>query len=381
MERLSVAPRAGWQAIVEEQGLIWHTDGRDPYWDESAAYAFPLAEIEMLEEASEEVYRLFVAAGNAIIDRPELLALFNIPAYCHDAIRSSWRHRPPALEFGRFDFGYDGRSAPKLFEFNCDTPTALLEAAVVQWYWKEYRFPDCDQWNSLHERLIDRWTTIKPLLFEQRLWVTHIADPAHEDTITTTYMRDLAAQAGIETHGVLVDRIGVDANGRPVDDEDQLITAIFKLYPWEWLTAEEFGPAIVRNLHETDWIEPIWKMIWSHKAILKILWDLFPDHPNLLRASFDKSDLGASHVAKPVLAREGSNIVITADHRRIAETRGPYRDGPVIYQQLYPMRDFGRGYPVLGCWIVGGVAAGMGIREDGLITGNRARFVPHIIRG
>jgi glutathionylspermidine synthase len=52
-----------------------------------------------------------------------------------------------------------------------------------------------------------------------------------------------------------------------------------------------------------------------------------------------------------------------------------------MYQRLYPLRDFGNGYPVLGCWVVDGEAAGMGIREDGLITGNRARFIPHVIRG
>jgi glutathionylspermidine synthase len=381
MERLTVSPRSGWQQIVEGQGLIWHTDGADLYWDESAAYSFPLAEIEKLEAATEEVYRLYRAAGDAIAAKPEMLGQFGIPDYCHAAIVQSWRTQVPALDYGRFDFGYNGTGDPKLFEFNCDTPTALLEAAVVQWAWKEDVFPDADQWTSLHERLIDRWTAIKPQLFNNQLWVTHIADPAHEDTITTTYVRDCAAQAGIETHGVLINDIGIDSVGRPVDMDDQLITAAFKLYPWEWLVVEDFGKDIVRNLHECDWIEPIWKMMWSNKAILKILWDLFPGHPNLLPTSFDKYDIGVSHVRKPLLAREGSNIQITKDHRRIAETRGPYAGDEAIYQQLYDLRDFGAGYPVLGCWVINGEAAGMGIREDGLITGNRARFVPHIIKG
>ena len=36
--------------------------------------------------------------------------------------------------------------------------------------------------------------------------------------------------------------------------------------------------------------------------------------------------------------------------------------------------------PVIGAWIVGDEAAGIGIREDdGPITGNLARFVPHVI--
>jgi glutathionylspermidine synthase len=122
-------------------------------------------------------------------------------------------------------------------------------------------------------------------------------------------------------------------------------------------------------------------MIWGNKAILQILWAMFPNHPNLLAASVRREMIGASYVAKPFLAREGSNIEIVERGETIARTQGEYREGLTMYQELYPLRDHGNGYPVLGCWVVDGDAAGMGIREDGLITGNRARFIPHVIRG
>jgi glutathionylspermidine synthase len=35
--------------------------------------------------------------------------------------------------YGRFDLAYRGDGPPKLLEYNADTPTALFEAAVVQW--------------------------------------------------------------------------------------------------------------------------------------------------------------------------------------------------------------------------------------------------------
>jgi glutathionylspermidine synthase len=380
MERHAIAPRADWQKIVEAQGLIWHSQGDDRYWDESAYYAFTVAEIETIEAASEAVYELFLKAGDKIASDPEMLELFGIPDFCHRVIRQAWRNEPPSLNYGRFDFGYDGAGEPKLFEFNCDTPTSMLEAAVIQWEWKEDVLPDLDQYNSLHEKLVGRWAEIRPRLFGQRIWFTHTADPSFEDTITATYMRDLAAQAGLETHAVLIDDIGLDASGRILDNEDRLITAIFKLYPWEWIVNETYGREVVRNLPETCWIEPIWKMIWSNKAILQILWNMFPGHPNLLAASVRQEKIGGSYVAKPFLAREGANIEVVERGRTIAQSRGEYREGLTMYQELYPLRDFGSGYPVLGCWVVDGEAAGMGIREDGLITGNRARFVPHVIR-
>lgn len=379
MQRLRLTPRAGWEAAVEEQGLIWHTDAAGAYWDESACYSFTLAEIETLEAASEEVYALYREAGTRISSDERLLSLCGIPSTYHAAVQESWRAQGPALDYGRFDFGYAGHGQPKLFEFNCDTPTSLLETAVVQWAWKEDCFPAADQLNSLHEALIARWQTLGAQLPGGRLWFTHTGDDAHEDTITTTYLRDLAQQAGLETRALLIDQIGIDNNGRIVDQDDLLISALFKLYPWEWLAVEDFGQAILPHLSSTPWIEPVWKMMWSNKAVLAVLWEMFPGHPNLLPAYLEPSQIGGSYVSKPVLAREGANIEVVMQGRTAARSTGDYSRNRLVFQELYPLRDFGSGYPVLGSWVVGGAACGLGIREDGLITGNRARFVPHII--
>lgn len=381
MERRSIAPRPDWKAKVESDGLIWHSENDHNYWDESACYAFSLAEIERIEKATETVYGLFLAAAERIVDSPSLLARFGIPVFCHKAIQDAWHNDVPALNYGRFDFGYDGNGDPKLFEFNCDTPTSMLEAGVIQWNWKEEVFPHLDQFTSLHEKLIQRWSDLRPYIPGQRMWFAHVDDDAGEDTITTTYMRDLAAQAGVETHGVLMDQIGIDGSGRFLDRDDRVMSSVFKLYPWEWLMAEAYGPALIQQLPTTLWLEPIWKMIWSNKAILPILWEMFPDHPNLLAASHSPDDMPQGYVAKPTLAREGANIQIVQTGETIERSDGAYADGQTIYQALYPLKNFGSGYPVIGSWIVNGEAAGMGIREDGLITGNLARFIPHVIEG
>ena len=379
MQRRTIRPRDQWQSIVEDHGLIWHTDGTTPYWDESAYFTFSLEEIERLESASEEVFDRFLELGDRICDDFAVLKWLGIPEYCHEAIATSWHDKAPSLDYGRFDFGYDGSGDPKLFEFNCDTPTSMLETGVVQWQWKEDCFPQLDQFTSLHDKLIARWKKIAKSFGGRRVWFTHIADPSYEDVITTTYMRDLAEQAGLETHAVVIDDIGVDADGRIVDHENQLINGIFKLYPWEWIVNEAYGPDIVRHLPTTAWVEPIWKMMWSNKGVLQLLWDMFPGHPNLLPASTDPRRVGDSYVSKPFLAREGANIEVVELGRSVARSEGAYGEGSIIYQQAYPLKDFGNGFPVVGCWVVGGDAAGMGIREDGRITGNTARFIPHVI--
>lgn len=380
MIRERCAPRPDWRAKVEALGLIWHEGEERSYWDESACYRFSQADIARIEDATAELYRLFLAAGEAVVSDPALLDRFGIPIAFHDAIREAWEAEPPALNFGRFDLGYDGQDAPKLFEFNCDTPTALLEAAVVQWAWKEECFPTHDQYNGLHDALVTRWREIAPHL-PATLHVAHVEDLAGEDAITAAYLRDTAEAAGIATVPLLIDRIGWNHSDHCfVDEADARIEALFKLYPWEWLVQEAFAAPLLDNLARGDtlWIEPIWKMLWSNKAILPILWDLFPGHPNLLPASFSIPEGDA--VAKPLLSREGANVSIRRAGAIVAETSGDYGEEGYIYQSLYRLPEMAPScYPVLGSWVVDGVPVGMGIREDGLITSNGARFVPHVI--
>ena len=381
MIRRTLTPRPDWQAKVEGEGLIWHSaDGR-PYWDESACYVFAADEIDRIERATAELYRLFVAAGQRVVDTPRLMDRFGIPAAFHQPIRDAWNDEPPALNFGRFDLGYDGAGPPRLFEFNCDTPTSLLEAAVIQWSWKEEVFPAADQFTSVHERLVAKWRDIAPLL-PPRVHFAHVADEGGEDAVTTSYLRDTAEAAGIATVPIVIDDLGWDGDARRfVDLAEAPVDAVFKLYPWEWLANEAFAPQLIESLSDTLWIEPVWKMIWSNKAILPVLWEMFPGHPNLLPASFDMPAAGDA-VAKPLLAREGANVSIRRAGQVVAESAGDYGEEGFVYQQLYPLPETAPGcFPVIGSWVVDGEPAGMGIREDGLITGNTARFVPHVIEG
>jgi glutathionylspermidine synthase len=196
-----------------------------------------------------------------------------------------------------------------------------------------------------------------------------------EDYVTVEYLRDTAIQAGFETDYLDVEDIGWDAyNQRFVDRRDDPIERLFKLYPWEWLVRDEFGRHILRS--STRWVEPAWKMILSCKSILPLLFDRYPDCPYLLPASFEP--LEGNYVKKPVHAREGNNITVVVDGRTVLETEGPYGQGPFVYQQLAPLRPFEGRYPILGTWVINGVACGMGIREDGaMITQNTSRFLPH----
>src|SRR5262249_10569296 len=150
-------------------------------------------------------------------------------------------------------------------------------------------------------------------------------------------------QAGLETQYIAIEEIGWNSRLRTfVDTAERPIRHIFKLYPWEWMLKERFSPNLFAM--DTVWLESPWKMLLSNKSILPVLYQMFPDCPYLLKASWEP--LGTSHVRKPVLGREGANILIMCDHQVIAETGGIYADDPYIHQELAPAPNFNGNYPV-----------------------------------
>ncbi|ARZ68323.1 glutathionylspermidine synthase [Streptomyces albireticuli] len=393
MERHRLAPRPGWQATVEEQGVIYpltrHPDGSlRPYWDESAYYSFPLAEVEALEETVAELHGMCLAAAAHLVEHERLADLGITDPRLAALITESWHRRAelPTV-YGRFDLRYDGTGPATLLEYNADTPTSLVEAASAQWFWMEERFPGHDQWNSLHERLVDAWRRQAHLLPPGApLHFAHSAgDELGEDLMTVAYLRETAEQAGLATRAVSMEDIGWDrVSGRFVDDRYGFVRACFKLYPWEWLATDRFGPYALDTLDNgggtgsTLWIEPAWKMLLSNKALLAVLWELYPGHPNLVPAYLDGPRELASTtgwVAKPLLGREGAGVTVHP-----AGGDPTPRDEPCCYQGLAPLPAFDGNHVVLGAWVVGEEPAGLGIRESaGLVTDGYARFVPHVI--
>lgn len=389
MQRIPITPRDNWQQTVESQGLTFHTlENGQPYWDESAAYQFTAAEIDTLEAAGNKLQEMCLAAAQHIIDKkryPEL----DIPASAIEAIEWAWNNEPPAL-YGRFDLSWAGAnsgSAPKLLEYNADTPTSLLEAAVIQWNWLKQISPaltavshsgNPDQFNSIHEKLIAKWKDIDPYL-SKPIYFAALDNP--EDQLTVTYLRDTAQQAGLDTRQLFMQEIGWnDAQQSFMDLDDHPIFSIFKLYPWEAMLQEEFGSHAIDTYLSTRWIEPIWKMLLSNKGILPILWQLYPNHELLLEAHFDAPGTMKNYVRKPLMSREGANITLVRDNQTVATTPGPY-NGKQIYQALAPDAVFNQRHPILGLWMIDQDCCGLGIRESaGLITDNFSSFVPHFFQ-
>jgi glutathionylspermidine synthase len=385
MQRIACPERHDWRATADETGFEFHTIDGERYWAERAYYAFTLDEIErQIEQPSGEIDAMCLELIAHAIEDEGALRRLKIPEAFWPLISESW-HRDQASLYGRLDLSFDGSGPAKLLEYNADTPTSIFEAAVFQWTWLEQAIErriipaHADQFNSIHERLIEAWRKIGG---GRHL---HLAGTIEneEDAGTLAYLEDTARQAGLATTLIDIEDIGLrEADGSFVDLDDRAIELAFKLYPWEWMFQDAFGARLIKA--PTRWIEPPWKAILSNKGILPLLWEMFPDHPNLLPAYFEDDPnaarLGASFVRKPLFSREGANVALVLEGIKLAEQEGPYGAEGFIRQALAPLSRFSGQYPVLGSWLVDHTPCGLSIREDeNPITGNSSRFLPHAI--
>lgn len=386
MERLPFEPRPHWDQQAEQVGFTWRHDDGQPYWDENAAYAFSLEEVETdIEAPTAELHAACLDLVAEAVKSERLMAQLEIPEVMRDYVADSWTRGEPSL-YGRFDFAYDGKGPAKLYEYNADTPTSVFETAVFQWLWLEDQISagvlpnGSDQFNSLHEKLVARFQAI----FPDGGFVHFSSDPEFvEDRQTVRFLEDLAAQAGLDPKFVAIDAIGLNADGRFVDGENYLIGALFKLYPWEHMLRDDYAAPLPTA--EVTVLEPAWKALLSNKGILPLLWERNAGHPNLLEAYFETDPrhgkLGTAYVRKPLFSREGANITLVDGEQRSEGIDAGYGEGRHIRQALHVPPVFDGRHVIIGSWLVGDGPAGMSLREDtGPITRNTSRFLPHFIR-
>lgn len=393
LRRTVIDPRPNWRDRVSSQGLVFYdapsgAGGGSPYWNEDACYRLTSAEVDYLETVTEQLHQMCVEAGRFLASGA--MGSLGLPPGALEIARASLEADAPSL-YGRFDLAWDGRGHAKLLEYNADTPTGLLEASVIQWYWLQDTHPDLDQWNSLHERLVQAWRDVAwrlpqaPVVFAH-----HPGSAGAEEEMTVTYLRDTADQAGLRTVSLPIDQIGYDEARRCfVGEGTDVLRTCFKLYPWEDMLAETFGryvEPVPSGSRSTTWIEPPWKVLLSNKALLAALWQVYPGHECLLPAYLDGPRDLVDWVAKPLHGREGEGIHAQVGGRALGAgapglpPSSRYGAEGYCYQQWFPLPSFEGHRPVLGCWVVDGRAAGLGIREGTQdITDHLARFVPHLI--
>ncbi|HAI71519.1 MAG TPA: hypothetical protein DCL26_04195 [Alteromonas australica] len=387
MFRMPCQARKNWQQLANEFGFHFHTMHGEPYWDESAYYQFTLEQIENdLEDPTAELHQMCLAAVDKVVNDEKWLKLFCIPQAHWSLVKTSWENRDPSL-YSRLDLVYNGKGPAKFLENNADTPTSLYESGFWQWLWLEQQVNagvlprNADQFNSLQEKLVHRLVEIGQHYGINQMHFACCKDTV-EDRGTVQYLQDCATEAGIKNDFVFIEDVGIADTGVFTDLTDAPITDCFKLYPWEFMLREDFGEYL--DDAQVNWIEPPWKSILSNKALLVLLWEMFPHHPNLLPAYFAQDARNkvtqGKWIKKPIFSREGANISSIEHGHESNLSPGPYGEEGFVVQALAPLPVFDGNHTLIGSWLVDDMPAGISVREDSsAITQDLSRYLPHVI--
>ncbi len=377
--------------FLDSIGFHWHTDTDETPYVADEAVIVTEAEAEAYYEAANELYDMFVEAGEHVV-KNDLFHEIGIPFNLVDVVKKSWENDVHWHIYGRFDLAGGIAGAPiKLLEFNADTPTALFETAIVQWaLLKANDLNEAAQFNHVYEAIRDNFKRLVVLDgdledFEKyyRGWkILFSAAKGHiEDENTTKLLQKMADDAGFHTAFAYVDEVEFSED-EGIFYEGEQYEYWFKLIPWEAIAIEESDLAriltkIIEN-QKAIVLNPAYTLMFQSKAMLKILWDLFPGHPLLLKTSFEP--LGVKQVQKPFFGREGGSVKILNEKAELIQSgEALYEDQPCIYQEFVklPRDEAGNCYQAGLFFAYEG--CGLGYRRGGEILGNMSKFVAHII--
>jgi len=377
---------------LESLGFVWHTDSDDSSYISDELIVVSEQEAEAYYEATNTLYDMYVEAAEHVVEN-DLFHEIGIPFNLIDTIKESWENDVHWHLYGRFDLagGLDGKPI-KLLEFNADTPTALFETAIIQWaILKQNGMEESSQFNTTYEALVDNFKRLVILEedvsdFEERYdgWkflFTSVRGNAEEEN-TVRLLQHIATEAGYKTEFAYMDDVEFDEEGISYQDESYELW--FKLIPWEDIALEESDLAmILKNIIKSQKaiiFNPAYTLLFQSKGLLKILWDLYPNHSLLLETSFEPLE-GQKQVKKPVFGREGGNVSILDENASELESvDGDYSNHKMVYQAYTELATDAEGQSYQAGVFYAYEACGLGFRKGRVILDNMSKFVGHVVK-
>ena len=376
--------------FLEQIGFFWHTDPDQTPYVASEIVDITPSEADAYYEAVNELYEMFVEAGEYVIEN-DLLHEIGIPFNLIDAVKMSWDNDVNWHLYGRFDLagGVDGKPI-KLIEFNADTPTALFETAILQWAMLKYNnMEETHQFNDVYEAIRDNFKRLVVLDgdlndFDReydgwKILFSSVKDNEEEES-TVKLLQTIAEDAGFVTEFAYMEDVEFDDN-EGVFYNDVNYEYWFKLFPWEDIAIEESELArimtqIMRN-KKAIFLNPAYTLMFQSKAFMKILWDLYPNHPLLLKTDY-KPLQGVAQVEKKIFGREGANtIIVDKNGKTIEERDGEYGEFSSIFQEYVELPKDSKGDTYQAGVFFAYEGCGLGFRRGGLILDNYSKFVGH----
>ncbi|CAK4752599.1 unnamed protein product [Aphanomyces euteiches] len=382
----------------------------------SSYYTISASGQEGLEYATNQLHHMFLHATQYVLDHEDELApLFHLPQSLWPRLQESWTRNRNDIVSARFDFALTP-SGIKTYEYNADSASCLFECGHSQDAWAAAaRLPGHSNSSTLFAQLVAAW---RAKGVEGMLHL--LCDDDLEERYHSLYMKSAAEAAGIPCILIVgVDSITYDLEGNVFrDSEGNAIRNVWKTWSWDTVLnqykaneaqhrerrrgGDEDTPQCRKIkgstkvqarvqvmdilLHETIRVfEPLWTLLTASKAILPVVSMLHPNHPFLLRSTFDHADVASfttGYCAKPVMGRTGANVsIFDENHNLISATGGKWDKDNILFQELALLPKYNGKYVQVNCWAIDGAYGGTILRvdESNIIDGNSSMYTMRVV--
>ncbi len=384
-KKISNAPNQ----FLQNSGWNWAVHDTSPYVSDQLI-VLSEKEATAYYKAAADLYEMYIQAAEHVIKYKKYDEL-GIPKPLIPLIEYTWENDENWHLYGRFDLsgGLDGKPI-KLIEFNADTATCIPETAIIQWAsLMANGLSENEQFNTLFESLIKTFQNLKklnPRLEPAILFSTMKGFP--EDDTNVSVLAEAAKEAGFEVEIEYIENIEFSQNEgifKVISENDSFVQYPFwfKLIPWEFIAWDE--PDLIPILTELVLnkkliiLNPPYALLFQSKGLLKVLWELFPNHPLLLECKSEPI-YGKKSVKKVLFGREGANISIVSSYGiPTIISNGEYDNQNSIYQEYSDfLKDENDSYYQAGVFF-SSEPCGLGFRKGGEIIDNTGMFCGHVI--
>ncbi|MFY9286960.1 MAG: glutathionylspermidine synthase family protein [Alphaproteobacteria bacterium] len=418
------------------------------YWQEHVGYEISESQAEQMRQAVSELSSMFKQAMNYVVANPEVLRQFFMhpDEYQNHCVlqlaRQSWLDegiRDTVLE--RLDMAWDGINPPKLLERNLGhmgliVGTGPVQEKYIAWLRKQPGFSDANSFGDLEEALIQSfqnvaWQMFLPrggrvaviaqnktpksdrgMLAAPRLltrWARKagfnasrvVADTLNYDQITGAMVAFTAfGQRKSEKFADLERRIFKGNISQRVFSSISIARSIQAQHAYTFFAGDYYMYNLAQSSKngvppdglKTRTMDPYWVLLAHNKALLAVLHELFPDHPNLLPTYIGTRELkDQKRIFKRMYGSQGNESVIVNENNDIVNVRNVRGGGRLWSEESYVTQafteaaagSFGR-YRVFNVFATQGKAAAMSVREaPGPFVGGddtKTQLLPVIVR-
>lgn len=397
------------------------------YWAEGAAYRINNGHAQEIRQAGREVSGLYRKAMDYVIENAGIfdLFIFTEDKNLNDKIRSlisrSWHEeKDKGYVLDRYDFAYNGEQPPRLLERNFGflglvVASGIAQEEYIDWLVTQTGFEDIRSFDRMENTVVQAFSEVARMhgiskndridlvTFTQP---TGIEDP--EIARTSQLYKEWIRKSGYEPVMHIADKIRFDENTGQAMISSGLSSEFKSLscngaympghcyeYYVDMANKMRSGKDAKSTYtgQKTKMLQPFWTLLAQHKAMLPVLYKLFPDHPNLLPSVMGEDGLqDQKRIIKRVLTSAGGGaVVIDADNTTIDKRdRGIWDQGDSPNGSI--TQAFADGainnvgeYAVLNLFTANGRASAVGIRESAhpIVSDEaetKTRYVPVIVR-